>query len=131
MLDFTLNLYLSQPEVSGGQYNTSFSVEPTEITSENAKAFFRYDHTPIKFKGGHCKGENFEYTVAIPFDIDNSHSDNPVDWVTPEAMAMWLRHLPTLFRQISGYNPYLANLLQLLLTLGLLGRTFRRRLSVS
>ena len=86
-----LQLFATTQRCVGKENNTAFSTEPTVITGENAKAFFHDDHTPILFKGGHCLSANFVYAMAIPCDIDNSHSDNPADWVIPEAMASRLQ----------------------------------------
>jgi len=88
-----IQLFSSKPHVTGALHNTSFSNEPTEITETNAEAFFRNDHTTNCFKDGHCKGENFVYATAIPLDIDNSHSDNPDDWIHPDDIASKLKEL--------------------------------------
>jgi len=108
MSNSTLNLFPSQPAVCGGETNTSFSIEPTAITEENAEAFFRYDHTMIKFRGGHCKGENFEYATAIAFDIDNSHSDNPADWTYPDDIARQLKKFGVKFLMSASRNHQLT-----------------------
>jgi len=79
-----LQLFTSAPLCIGGLTNTSFTTEPTKMTTRNAGEFFRYDHTPIKFTDGHSIGDNFEYATAIPLDIDNSHSDNTSEWMYPE-----------------------------------------------
>ena len=57
----TLRLFASNPQCIGGLTNTSFAMEPTEITTRNAGEFFQFDHTPIKFTDGHAIGDNFEY----------------------------------------------------------------------
>jgi hypothetical protein len=99
-----LQLFASKSHITGGQHNTSFSNEPTEITEANAEAFFRHDHTPIQFKDGYCKGENYECAMAIPFDIDNSHSDNPDDWVQPDDIANRLMEMGINFVIVASRN---------------------------
>ena len=89
----TLKLFPSQPLVTSGFNKTSFSTEATEVTGDNAEEFFRYDHTPILFTDGHCLAVNFEYATAIPFDMDNSGSDVPADWVSPEEIQERLKQL--------------------------------------
>ena len=89
----TLKLFPSQPLVTGGFNKTSFSTEATEITGDNAEEFFRYDHTPIWFADGHCLSANFEHSTAIPFNMDNSVSDAPADWVSPEEIQERLKQL--------------------------------------
>jgi hypothetical protein len=77
----------------GALRNTAFLVTPTEFTEANAAKLFRYDHSLILFKERHCLGANFVYATAIPFDIDNSHSDNQADWITPEEISRRLKGL--------------------------------------
>jgi len=86
-----LKLFASQPRCIAQKTNTSFSTEPTAITDQNADDFFKFDHTPIRFTNGHSLGANFEFATAIPFDMDNSHSDNPNEWTHPEKMDTWLQ----------------------------------------
>jgi len=100
----TLQLFASKSQVTGGQHNTSFSCEPTEITEANAEAFFRRDHTTIQFEGGYGKGDNFVHATAIPFDIDNSHSDNPDDWVQPDDIANRLMEMGINFVIVASRN---------------------------
>ena len=105
-----LRLFASHPECFNGAFNTSFAPVQTEITADNAMDFFRYDHTPIKFSGGHCKGENFEYATAVPFDMDNDDADNPekwdnpTNWVSPDTIANRLKALGIIFWMAASRN---------------------------
>ena len=89
----SLRLFASYPPCVGGTTQTSFATEPTEMTIRNAGNFFQFDHTPIKFTDGHASGDNFEYALAILLDIDNSHSDNPAEWIHQEDMEKLLQEL--------------------------------------
>ena len=104
MDDFTLNLFISQPAVAGGETNTSFSIEPTAVTGENAEAVLRHDHSMIKFRGGYCKGENFEYATAIVFDIDNNDVDDQADWTYPDDISRRLKKFGVRFLMVSSRN---------------------------
>ena len=106
--EYTLKLFKSQAAITGGTKNTLFSTTATEITEANASEFFRFDHTPILFKGGYCKGENFEYATCVPFDIDNSHSDNPDDWISPEDVQQQLQHRGINYWMVSSRNHFLS-----------------------
>ena len=108
MTNCALQLFPSQPPVTGEPTNTSFSTTPTEITEAIAEAFFRHDHTPIRFKGGHCKGDNFEYATCVVFDIDNGHSDAPADWVTPKDIARRLKKLGINYWMVASRNHKLS-----------------------
>jgi len=89
----TLQLFRCRYPSVGSEGNTGFETTPTEITEDNVLEVLHYDHTPILFKGGYSHSANFEYAVCIVFDIDNSHSDNPDDWITPEEIARRLKSL--------------------------------------
>lgn len=104
----TLKLFQSQSAIAGGLANTLFLTTPTEITEANAEEFFRYDHTPILFKGGYCLGTNYECATCIVFDIDNSNSDTPVDWILPDKVASRLKELGINFWISTSRNHQLA-----------------------
>jgi len=99
-----LILFLSQSLVIGALRNTAFSTTPKEVTEANASDFFRFDHTPIMFEGGHCKGENFAYATAIPFNIDNPHSDDPEDWTIEGDIDERLQNIGINYVKISSRN---------------------------
>ena len=42
------------------------------------------DHTFICFKNNYRSEENFKHTDTLVVDCDNTHSDDPKDWVTKE-----------------------------------------------
>ena len=93
IMTIILILFLSQSLMIGALRNTAFSTTPKEVTEANATEIFRYDHSPILFEGGHCLGTNFVYATCIPFDIDNSKSDNPADWITSKEISHRLKEL--------------------------------------
>ena len=101
-------LFQSSPGCVAQLTNTSFAKVPTLVSEAQALNFFRHDHTPISFKGGHSHGDNFWYARAIPFDIDNSHSDNPEDWITPEAMRGQLEELDINYCMVASRNHMLS-----------------------
>ena len=76
-----LRLFLSQPQCCGVANNTSFSTEPIEVKSENV-SILKFDYTTIRFKNGYRRKDNFDHALTVPGDTDNSHSDNPEDWLT-------------------------------------------------
>ena len=113
MTNRALNLFKSQPRVTGGLTNTSFSTEPTEITPINAWNFFHDDHTPIRFKNGHSLSGNFEYAWAIPFDIDNDDSnlpeewDNPANWTLPHEISRRLKEFGINYWMVASRNHWI------------------------
>lgn len=51
----------------------------------------QYDNCPAQYKDGYKKGENFIKADCILADIDNTHSNEPTEWITPEDV---IRALP-------------------------------------
>jgi hypothetical protein len=98
-----LLLFRSKSEHTGDSTNTAFEESPTEICQDSLNVFCR-DHTPIAFKGGMCRGDNFDYATAVPFDIDNSNSDNPLDWISPESIIGRLTQLGINFWMVASRN---------------------------
>lgn len=47
----------------------------------------QYDNCPAQYRGGYRSGANFERANCILADTDNSHSDDPAEWVTHEDIA--------------------------------------------
>jgi|GEM_PF-172126 len=103
-----LKLFGTTQENFGQENNTSFETEATVITEDNTKASFRYDHTLIKFRNGQCLKKNFEHAMAIQFDIDNSGSDTPTEWVSPDEIASRLKQLCFNFWIVASRNHMLT-----------------------
>lgn len=67
-------------------------IKVTDIAS--AKTAFLSDYVCVKYKDNHRNNANFIETDVLPFDIDNTHSDNPDDWVTPNDVANFFMDVP-------------------------------------
>ena len=70
--------------------NAANCLYPNEvkITDElSAKLAFSTDMVCARYKNNYRNTANFEVANALPGDCDNDHSDEPVDWVTPEDIA--------------------------------------------
>ena len=68
----------------GNQKNTFYPDARTVTSVEEFKEAVSRDHTFICFKNNYRSEENFEYALAVTEDIDNTHSENPDDWITRE-----------------------------------------------
>jgi len=55
------------PRIISKPMQATYSTEATVVTPDSD--FFRFDHTPIRFKNGLCAGKNFDYATAVVFDI--------------------------------------------------------------
>ena len=74
------------PSVRGNQFNTSY---PARIAVDSAEAFRKaaeYDYVAAEYADGRRKIENFVSSDIYAFDVDNTHSDDPSEWITPEAV---------------------------------------------
>lgn len=63
---------------------------PNKITATNAADVAKavaYDQVFAKYKGNYRSVDNFLESSVIPMDIDNDHSENPADWLTPEGLS--------------------------------------------
>jgi len=61
-------------------FTTEFNISNGD-TDTLAKAV-QYDNCPGLYKNGYRKSENFIKANCILADIDNTHSENPSDWIT-------------------------------------------------
>lgn len=80
-----LKLYNS--DVVGNRANCLYPHEieisnATELASAVAK-----DHVAAKYKDSYRSVDNFVSSTVLPMDIDNTHSDNPDDWITDEKLS--------------------------------------------
>lgn len=51
---------------------------------EDLTTVVSYDHVCAKYNGSYRKNENFIEADCSMFDVDNSETDNPDEWITPE-----------------------------------------------
>ena len=59
----------------------------TEITSpEELRDAVKFDHVCAEYQGNYRNVGNFARSDVVVMDIDNDHSENPDDWITPEKL---------------------------------------------
>lgn len=62
-----------------------------EINSEADLArAVAHDYVCAAYRGGRRSGESFLSSDCLAFDVDNDHSENPEDWITPETLRTLL-----------------------------------------
>lgn len=67
--------------------NASNAFYPHKIainSPEDLKIAVSYDHVCAEYKDGYRKNANFIQSNCSMFDVDNSETDNPDEWITPE-----------------------------------------------
>lgn len=63
---------------------------------DTLKKLVANDHTFICFKNNYRDEKNFKYTDTLVTDCDNTHSDDPKDWITKEAIIEEFRDVSML-----------------------------------
>lgn len=61
-----------------------------------------YDHVCAEYKDGYRKNSNFIQSNCSMFDVDNTETDNPDEWITPE-------HVREAFPDVPFYVSYSRN----------------------
>lgn len=70
-------------------------LNPVIIESlEDFKKVILKDYACAVYKGNHRSTDDFLYADAIVFDIDNDHSENPDDWMTPDKVSYFFSDVP-------------------------------------
>ena len=54
------------------------------LSDEALKEAFSHDYVCAEYKGNYRNAANFVRSTCLAFDVDNDHSDDPADWLTPE-----------------------------------------------
>lgn len=66
--------------------NCSYSNRAPVSTAEQLQSAARSDHVCAEYKGNYRSIGNFIRSDVIVMDIDNDHTEEPDDWITPEKM---------------------------------------------
>lgn len=70
-------------------------LNPVIIESlEDFKKVILKDYACAVYKDNHRSIDDFLYADAIVFDIDNDHSENPDDWITPDKVSSFFDDVP-------------------------------------
>ena len=66
--------------------NCSYPNKVTVVTPEQLHEAVKKDHVCAEFKGNYRSIENFIRSDVIVMDIDNDHTEDASDWITPEKL---------------------------------------------
>lgn len=89
MPNFDITIY-QKPHSRGQAADPSGFIQAFDIKAGDTAALaaaVQYDNCPAQYRGGYRSGANFERANCIMGDTDNSHSDNPAEWVTHKDIA--------------------------------------------
>ncbi len=74
-----------------GNPKNSFYPHEAVITAESdMKKTIRFDHVCAEYRNSHRSNEDFIKADVVSTECDNDHSDDPDEWITPEALAQAL-----------------------------------------
>lgn len=65
------------------KHNSCYQYQRLIFNLDNLKNVTQFDHVAGEFKNNIRNNNNFISANVIIMDVDNSHSDNPKDWVNP------------------------------------------------
>lgn len=66
--------------------NCSYPNRVIVVTPEQLQEAVKKDHVCAEFKGNYRSVENFIRSDVIVMDIDNDHTEEPAEWITPEKL---------------------------------------------
>lgn len=66
--------------------NCNYPNKVTVVTPEQLQEAVKKDHVCGEFKGNYRSIDNFIRSDVIVMDIDNDHSEEPTEWITPEKL---------------------------------------------
>lgn len=73
--------------VAGQQNNAHYPNRHEVATVADLEAVARLDHVVAEYQGGRRSSANFLSSNCLVMDVDNSHSEDPDEWVTPESLT--------------------------------------------
>lgn len=81
----------------GNEKNSRYPNKRIVVDADGLWKAVAFDHVCAAYEGHHRSKLNFLMADVCVMDLDNDHSENPDDWVTPETMReMLLAISPTL-----------------------------------
>ena len=78
---------LHTADVTGRQTNNLYPNRCKITSNKDLVTAAAFDHVVATYKNNHRSNENFISSDCVVMDIDNDHSENPEEWVTPEVLS--------------------------------------------
>lgn len=83
MRTFTLHT----ADVIGQQTNSLYPNRRKITSNKDLVTSAAFDHVAATYKNNHRSNENFLVSDCVVMDIDNDHTENPEEWVTPDSLS--------------------------------------------
>lgn len=87
-----MKLYYNR--VLQNQYNSEYPLYREIKSHADLEEVVQYDHVCAEYKDGHRKNSNFIQADCSMFDVDNSETDNPDEWVAPKNVKAAFPNVP-------------------------------------
>lgn len=71
---------------TGQAANCSYPNRRVVTTPEEMQKAVRFDHVCAEYKGNYRSIGNFARSDVVVMDIDNDHTEEPAEWITPEKL---------------------------------------------
>ena len=81
-----MRLVLQTADVAGAEKNCLYSNRVEVSTPEELREAVKMDHVCGEYRKNYRSVKNFIRTNVVVMDIDNDHSEDPEDWITPEKL---------------------------------------------
>ena len=85
-----MNFTLYTSDFAGVEANCRYPRQQEISCAKDLKAAAAFDHVCVAFKDCYRKRENFLSADVLVKDCDNTHSENPAEWVTPGKLLAML-----------------------------------------
>lgn len=85
-----MNFTLYTSDFAGVEANCRYQAKREISSAEELKTAVAFDHVCVAFKDCYRKRENFLSADVLVMDCDNTHSENPAEWITMEKLLTLL-----------------------------------------
>lgn len=83
----TTPMTLFTATMAGVQNNNHYPNPHQVIDAASLSVVAGFDHVAATYKGNHRSSANFLSSDCVVMDIDNDHSEDPAEWITPESLS--------------------------------------------
>lgn len=73
-------------DCTGQAANCSYPNQRVVVTPEEMQEAVRFDHVCAEYQGNYRSVGNFSRSDVVVMDIDNDHTEDPGEWITPEKL---------------------------------------------
>ena len=80
--------------LTGAEANCRYPEQRKISCAKDLEAAAAFDHVCVAFKNDYRKRENFLSSDVLVMDCDNSHTENPAEWMTMEKFLAMMPDVP-------------------------------------